>query len=84
MFVVEAIAINPITNKPYNPCGSDYTAILQDLKTVRGVKNRIKNWQWRKNVIELHIVRYYDWKNSDSLSPARPVEIIREFKRMSF
>ena len=28
----------------YNPCGSTYTHIIRDLKTVRGVKNRIKNF----------------------------------------
>ena len=39
----------------YNPVGSTYTVIINDLKTVRGVKNRIKKMFFPKDVVELHI-----------------------------
>ena len=39
----------------YNPVGSSYTVIIYDLKTVRGVKNRIKKMFFPKDVVEVHI-----------------------------
>lgn len=28
----------------YNPCGSDYTILCDDLKTIKGVLKRYNNW----------------------------------------
>jgi len=54
---------------PYlqNPCGSDYTRIIQDLKTVRGVKNRMDKygWTWPKNTKEIHICSSVNVTNND-------------------
>lgn len=39
----------------YNPLGSDYCQIIHDLKTLRGVLNRIRKWRWAEGVIEIRI-----------------------------
>ena len=59
IFYIKAIAINPITKKEYNPCGTDYGTIFHDLKTVKGAYNRVKNNSWRKNVIRIDILQGY-------------------------
>ena len=38
-----------------NPCGSEYSFIIRDLKTLRGVKNRLKNYPIKSNVVQLNI-----------------------------
>lgn len=44
-------------NELYNPCGSDYGIIIHDLKTYRGVINRISKYKWRNNVKRIDIYR---------------------------
>ena len=39
----------------YNPVGSTYTVFIKDLKTIRGVKSRIKKMFFPKDVVEVHI-----------------------------
>lgn len=39
------------------PCGMDYNSIINDLKTLRGVLNRIKKWQIRGNITKIEIYR---------------------------
>lgn len=39
------------------PCGMDYNGIINDLKTLRGVLNRIKKWQIRGNISKIEIYR---------------------------
>ena len=43
--------------KPYlvNPCGSDYCIIIHDLKTLRGVKNRMAEWRWSDAFVEVRV-----------------------------
>ena len=43
-----------------NPCGSDYNIVISDLKTLRGVKNRIAKKWWRKNVEFIEIYKIGD------------------------
>ena len=45
----------------YNPCGTSHTFIIRDLKTLRGVKNRIKKYPINKNTKE---IRIYSWDGS--------------------
>lgn len=42
---------------PYleNPCGTDYCVIMRDLKTLRGVRNRVLKMRWPKDVVEIRI-----------------------------
>lgn len=39
------------------PCGMDYNGIINDLKTLRGVLNRVKKWQIRGNINKIEIYR---------------------------
>lgn len=39
----------------YNPLGTDYCVVISDLKTLRGVLNRITKWVWPKSVVEIRI-----------------------------
>lgn len=39
----------------YNPLGSEYCVIIHDLKTLRGVKNRIRKFCWSDRVVEIRI-----------------------------
>ena len=43
--------------KPHlvNPCGSDYCIIIHDLKTLRGVKNRLLKVRWSDAVVEVRV-----------------------------
>lgn len=61
---VKAMVIQ--NGKEYNPCGSDYGIIYRDLKTVKGVYNRIKNSKWRKDVIRVDIYRGHALYDNDS------------------
>lgn len=53
MFIVEFMVNRH--GKMVNPCGSDYTAIMKDLKTVRGVKNRLLSYSMPKDVVKVDI-----------------------------
>ena len=39
------------------PCGMDYNDIIKDLKTLKGVINRIKKWKIRGNITKVEIYR---------------------------
>lgn len=39
------------------PCGMDYNDIIKDLKTLRGVLNRVKKWSVRGNITKIEIYR---------------------------
>ena len=54
-FIIKAMVKNEKEKNLYNPCGCDYTRIIRDLKTFRGVKNRIKNWSWPDDTVELYV-----------------------------
>jgi hypothetical protein len=66
----------------YNPCGSDYGAFIHDLKTIAGVKKRLQNWKWRKDVEQVNI--YTCGNNQFSDSDRRLVAEIKDIKRMNF
>ena len=69
MYQVLAYAINPTTGNLYNPCGSDYSHVIE-LKTLKGVKNRIKSIIWRNKVVQVRIFHN-----------GQCVEIIKDFKK---
>lgn len=52
----------------HNPCGSDGTYFATDLKTIRGVRNRMNRKDFCKVNHEklpfMMIIPYYDWLNS--------------------
>ena len=54
MFVVEYYVIDS-NNELYNPCGSIHCVIIHDLKTLRGVKNRIAKYPKPANTKEIRI-----------------------------
>ena len=58
-----------------NPCGTDYGYICHDLKTLKGLLNRLQNFKWRKDVVELHVCGY----NSKEV-----IHVVREFKKYTF
>lgn len=39
------------------PAGMDYNDIIKDLKTLKGVLNRIKKWSVRGNITKIEIYR---------------------------
>ena len=43
--------------EPYleNPCGTEYCVIIHDLKTLRGVRNRLRKFHWNKDIVEIRI-----------------------------
>ena len=55
--VVEFMIVRKGYKDLYNPCGSDYTVIIRDLKTLKGIKNRIKNYMIPKDVVQIRIYR---------------------------
>lgn len=54
MFIVEFLKEDNKTKELYNPCGSDYTTIIRDLKTIKGVKNRLKGYS-REGIKQINI-----------------------------
>ena len=52
----------------YHPCGTDYTQIVT-LKTLRGVLKRVKNNQYRKNVVRVDVFLDYDGIAIHSFKP---------------
>jgi hypothetical protein len=56
------------TTEPYlyNPCGTDYSFIFRDLKTLKGVKNRLKKFSLRKDIVKLQIFTYTNIFNDDT------------------
>lgn len=57
---VKGIVYDKKRGEYVNPCGSDYGIIISDLKTLRGVKNRIAKKWWRKNVEFIEIYKIGD------------------------
>ena len=52
----------------YHPCGTDYAMIYDDLKTLRGVLNRMKKWSWKheKEIVGVKIYTYTDLYEDDT------------------
>jgi len=51
--------IRYIEKDDYYPFGSDYTVFIKDLKTIRGVINRLKNYKYiPKNCVKIQIFTY--------------------------
>ena len=42
----------------FNPCGMDYNYITKDLKTLKGLKNRMKNWSIPGKVNKIEIYNF--------------------------
>ena len=51
-----------VNGKIFNPCGTEYAMLYDDLKTLRGVINRIKKWypldKKEKKVVKIKIYSY--------------------------
>lgn len=67
------------------PCGMDYNDIIKDLKTLRGVLNRIKKWNVRGNITKIEIYRnngnnIYD-NDNDVLVYSKEIPASTEFFR---
>ena len=65
------------------PCGMDYNDIIKDLKTVKGVVNRIKKWKIRGNITKVEIYRntsnnIYDNEN-DVLVYSKEIPTSKEY-----
>ena len=65
-------------NKLYNPCGMDYNYITKDLKTLRGLLNRIKSWSVPANVEKIEIYTFYDVYRDDSYKLVYTLNIPKE------
>ena len=64
-----------------NPCGSDYTFIETGLKTLRGVKNRMKKWEHvRGDVVKIEIYTYLDFYRDDTFRLIDTIEIPKSNK----
>ena len=52
----------------WHPCGTEYTMIYDDLKTLRGVLNRMKKWDWRseKEIVGVKIYNYWRLYDDDT------------------
>ena len=58
MFILRAYYKNN-KGELVNPCGTDYTFIVRDLKTIRGVKNRMNRYRWFKGADEVRVYKWY-------------------------
>ena len=65
--------------KLVNPCGTDYTHVMNDIKTVRGAKNRInrKGYCIPRSAIEYRIYNASDIMNRNSYCLLEKVKIKR-------
>lgn len=45
----DKMTMQEVTPYFYTPCGSSFTILCNDLKTIRGVLNRYKNWIYSNN-----------------------------------
>lgn len=81
MFTVKCLEINSLTNQLYHPCGSDYTFAMYDLKTIKGVTQRLKNnYHFRKNIIALQICQGTINNNTVLLT----INDLSEYTKMNF
>ena len=67
------------------PCGMDYNGIINDLKTLRGVLNRIKKWQIKGDITKIEIYRnagnnIYD-NDNDVLVYSKEIPTSKEYFR---
>ena len=78
MYMVKMFVRDKKEGVVYNPCGTGYSYIVRDLKTVRGVENRILRGYYNipHNVVE---VRIYQWNGSlkDEISGLGLLSIIK-------
>ena len=63
MYMVKMFVRDEKKGVVYNPCGTSYSYIIRDLKTVKGVENRILRGYYSipSDVVE---VRIYQWNGS--------------------
>lgn len=61
----------------YNPCGVDYNVII-NLKTLKGVLNRIKKWNIPVDVIKLEIYTFWDVYKDNSYKLVYDLDIPEE------
>lgn len=67
------------------PAGMDYNDIIKDLKTLRGVLNRVKKWSVRGNITKIEIYRnngnnIYD-NDNDVLVYSKEIPTSKEYFR---
>lgn len=67
------------------PCGMDYNGVINDLKTLRGVLNRVKKWSVRGNISKIEIYRnngnnIYD-NDNDVLVYSKEIPTSKEYFR---
>jgi hypothetical protein len=72
-FVVEFI-----NKQGRHPCGSDWTTIIHDLKTIRGVKNRVKSGWIHKDAVKANIYTAFNVYNRDSYKLVSVEEVNNE------
>lgn len=81
-FLVELYVLDHL-NRPYNPCGTDYTILYDDLKTLTGVLNRLKRLtpfdKMPMKVIGFKIFSYTDIYNRDDF--VKYVDTIDKFNK---
>ena len=66
------------------PCGMDYNDIIKDLKTVKGVVNRIKKWKIRGNITKVEIYRnngHNIYDDNDILVYSKEIPTSKEYFR---
>ena len=73
MFVVERLILNN-KGELYHPCGTSYTTIIRDLKTPKGVINRINNFVGQSEVAQYKIYQTYDFHKYDQKPPIRVID----------
>ena len=66
------------------PCGIDYNMIINDLKTLRGVLNRMKKWSIRGNITKVEIYRnngHNIYDDNDILVYSKEIPTSKEYFR---
>lgn len=58
MFYITRVYLNPQTGEEYRLSGSEHEAFIHDLKTVDGLRRRIKKWKMPANVVRVEIYTY--------------------------
>lgn len=81
-FLVELYVLDHL-GRPYNPCGSEYSILYSDLKTLTGVLNRLKKHipfdKMAMEVVGFKIYSYTDIYNRDDF--VKYVDTIDKFNK---
>lgn len=78
VFNNDTMQFEPCEQYYYNPCGSDYTIIYRDLKTLTGVCNRLKNIKLRKDVKRVSIYQTHNIYDRKSYRLVSQYNVIKE------